>query len=244
MSSQQQKVKGVVDVVFLVDVTGSMSHCIDALKGNIQAFVRTLTEGGGPNDPRPVVKDFRIKVVGYRDAVYDSNWFIEHPFTASVDEAAAHIGSLTAEGGGDLPESLLDALHKVCSMPQTMQGSPAEPNKWRFRHSATRVVVIFTDAPFHPTMSYPDGRGGGISDVVNVATTNRIIIEFFVPDMDCFAELEQIDGCNGHKIPFDSSKENGAALALQEFTKDTQSFSRVMVALAKSISVASYVPSL
>ena len=34
--------KGVVDIVFLIDATGSMKHCIDAVKSNIQAFCRDL----------------------------------------------------------------------------------------------------------------------------------------------------------------------------------------------------------
>ena len=44
MNGQQQpKVKGVVDIVFLLDITGSMEPCINAVKDNIQAFVATLT---------------------------------------------------------------------------------------------------------------------------------------------------------------------------------------------------------
>ena len=242
MPDQYPRVKGVVDVVFLIDVTGSMSHCIEALKSNIKAFVRTMTERGGPNDEGPLVKDFRIKIVGYRDAVCDPNWFVEHPFTSSVDDAILNIGSLTAEGGGDEPESLLDALHKVCSMSETDGGEPHEPGKWRFRYAATRVVIIFTDATFHPTMSYPEGHGGGVSDVENLAVTKNVIIEFFAPDLDCFAEIQAINLCNGHCIAFDSSKANGAATALEGFTRDKANFSRVMKALAKSVTTSSYVP--
>ncbi len=242
MPDQYPRVKGVVDVVFLIDVTGSMSHCIEALKSNIKAFVRTLTEGGGPNDAGPLVKDFRIKIVGYRDAVCDLNWFVEQPFTSSVDDAVLHIGSLTAEGGGDEPESLLDALHRVCSMSETDDGAPLEPGKWRFRRAATRVVIVFTDATFHPTMSYPEGRGGGVSDVRNLVMTKRVLVEFFVPDLDCFVDIEAFDKCNGHRIPFDSSKVNGAATALEEFTRDKVNFSKVMLALAKSVSRSSEVP--
>ena len=62
MSEQHTKVKGVVDIVFLIDVSGSMAHCIEALKENIKSFVKTLTSGdGGPNEAGPAVKDFRIK---------------------------------------------------------------------------------------------------------------------------------------------------------------------------------------
>ncbi|HVF41195.1 MAG TPA: hypothetical protein VM939_14930, partial [Gemmatimonadaceae bacterium] len=59
------KTKGVADVVFLVDVSGSMSTCIDALRRNIEAFIDSLSSGDA-NNAAPV-KDWRGKVVGYRD---------------------------------------------------------------------------------------------------------------------------------------------------------------------------------
>jgi hypothetical protein len=238
MSDQQAKFKGVVDIVFLIDVTGSMAHCIDALKGNIKAFVKTMVEGaGGPNDSGPVVKDFRIKVVGFRDVNCDREWFVESPFTSSVDEAHSRISALVAEGGGDEPESLLDALHKVCSMGQTERGVPPDPARWRYRREARRVVVIFTDASFHPVMAYPEGRGGDVHDVVNVANQQKIMVECFVPDVACYDDsISRIDGANAHKIPFDPSDEKGAVIALENFTRDKANFAKVMQALAKTVS--------
>ena len=101
MSEQHTKVKGVVDIVFLIDVSGSMAHCIEALKENIKSFVKTLTSGdGGPNEAGPAVKDFRIKVAAYRDAIADHEWFVEHPFTASVDDVHGHLATLVASSHG------------------------------------------------------------------------------------------------------------------------------------------------
>ena len=68
MSDSAPKAKGIADIVFLIDVTGSMSHCIDALQANLQSFVQVMTHGdGSPNSSGPLVSDWRIKVVGYRD---------------------------------------------------------------------------------------------------------------------------------------------------------------------------------
>jgi hypothetical protein len=39
------KTKGVADIVFVVDVSGSMATCIDALRANIEAFVDSLSRG-------------------------------------------------------------------------------------------------------------------------------------------------------------------------------------------------------
>ena len=56
------KTKGVADIVFLVDVSGSMAPCIDALRRNIEVFVDSLSKGDA-NNAAPV-KDWRGKVVG------------------------------------------------------------------------------------------------------------------------------------------------------------------------------------
>lgn len=244
MSDQQPKVTGVVDLVFLIDATGSMAHCIEAIKGNIKVFVKTMVEGeGGANSAGPVVKDFRIKVVGFRDANCDSPWIVENPFTSSVDEVYAHLGDLEATGGGDEPESLLDALHKVSCMGQTDAGAPADPQRWRYRRDAARIVVIFTDASFHPEMAYPEARGGGLEDVVNAANNQRVIVEYFVPDMPCYGDsLSRIDGANGHLIPYDPSNDRGAVIALESYTRDKANFAKVMQALAKTVSKSAAVP--
>ena len=59
------KTKGVADIVFMIDVSGSMAPCIDALRQNIETFVDSLSSGDA-NNAAPV-KDWRAKVVGYRD---------------------------------------------------------------------------------------------------------------------------------------------------------------------------------
>ena len=40
---QYHKVKGVVDICFLIDATGSMQPCIDDIKNNIKKFFTMLT---------------------------------------------------------------------------------------------------------------------------------------------------------------------------------------------------------
>lgn len=76
------KTKGVADLVFLVDVSGSMANCIDALPVNIEAFVDSLSRGDG-NNAAPV-RDWRAKVVGCRDfeaAAHDSlPWMVDNAF--------------------------------------------------------------------------------------------------------------------------------------------------------------------
>ncbi|HYQ15342.1 MAG TPA: hypothetical protein VEQ58_06290, partial [Polyangiaceae bacterium] len=109
------KTKGVADIVFVVDITGSMAPCIDALRKNIEAFIESLSHGDGNNVA--AVRDWRGKVVGYRDIESAESeglpWIVDNGFVRDAAALKAQLAALKAEGGGDEPESLLDTLYKV-----------------------------------------------------------------------------------------------------------------------------------
>jgi hypothetical protein len=174
-----KKVKGVVDIVFLVDITGSMQHCIDALKKNISSFIDTLTTKS-PNNESPV-KHWRGKVVGFRDFKVDKQAFIDNPFVEEAVALRQQLSLLQAEGGGDEPESLLEALYRLATMGQTEKSAQSfDPHKWRYRTQAARVLVAFTDASYHETMTEPSG--GTADEVINAIHANRIILSLFAPE--------------------------------------------------------------
>jgi hypothetical protein len=231
------KRKGVVDLVFILDATGSMAPCIEAVKRNIRAFIATLAAGSGrePNGS-PAVIDWRIRIVGYRDANYSNDWLFDNPFVRSIEEAYAQLDALEVGDGGDEPESLLEAIHAVCSTPESERAQTEDPGRWRHRREACRVVVVLTDASFHPVMAGGPASGGTVEDVQNAVMNARVYLRGFVPDMDCYVGLESIDRADLQRIPFDASKSDGAIEALEKWTRDQKSFARVMDALAKSIS--------
>ena len=235
MADQNQKTKGVVDIVFLLDVTGSMQPCIDALKNNIATFIDTLTIKGANND-NPV-KHWRAKAVGYRDAKEDREWFADSPFVEDPAALKAQLSALKASGGGDEPESLLDALHRVATMAATGKAAPAEADKWRYRSEAARVVVAFTDASYHPTMEQP--KDGTVSDVINAIHSNRIILNLFAPEMPCHDALAAADKSEYMAIPTNGKT---AVEALNEFTSDQSNFRKTLEALAKSVSKSADTP--
>src|SRR5688500_1895187 len=76
------KTKGVADIVFLIDVSGSMAPIIDALRRNIEMFIDSLSHGDA-NNAAPV-KDWRGKVMGYRDIEHAQAeglpWIEDRPF--------------------------------------------------------------------------------------------------------------------------------------------------------------------
>lgn len=226
-----EKVKGVVDIVFLLDISGSMQPSIDALRDNINGFVNSLASpdanGGSP------VKDWRIKVAGYRDSLADGKqWWVEFPFSTSVDEVRSNLASLEAKGGGDEPESLLDALHKVASLPTTERSDAPNPDMWRHRHAAARVVIFFTDATYHPKVAIDEAKGATVDDVGREIQNARIILVGYCPEHDCYQDLAAIDRSI---LEFVGDMSN-AETAMVEYTSNPDNFRQALAALAKTVS--------
>ena len=230
------KTKGVADIVFVVDISGSMAPCIDALRQNIEAFVETLSRGDA-NNAAPV-KDWRAKVVGYRDFDAATSeglpWIVDNSFVADTGALKAQLAGLQANGGGDEPESLLDALYKIATMDATAKGAQSiEAGKWRYRSDAARVVVVFTDASFKETMGIPEAKGGSLQDVANVVMANRIILSIFAPNFEGYDRLSQIDKSEWEVVEFEGLN---AQEALQKFTADPVNFRNTLKQLAASVS--------
>ncbi len=231
----KSKVKGVVDIVFLVDVTGSMQICIDALKSNISAFIDSLTTKS-PNNESPV-RHWRGRVCGFRDYKVDKEPFLDNPFVEDAGQLREQLALLTADGGGDEPESLLDALYRLATVGETEKSAQTfDPNKWRYRSQAARIVVAFTDASYHEIMTEPSG--GAVDEVINALHANRIILSLFAPDMECHNKLSQADKSEYTAIPWDQSSATGAQAALAQFTSDQTNFRKTLDMLAKSVSAS------
>lgn len=123
------KVKGVADVVFVFDCTGSMDPYIDGVKDNVASLIK------GFNATANVKLDWRVRAMGYKDFFVDKDCLInDFLFTDDADEFANNqLARLRADGGGDEKESALDALWYALKR-----------TDWRPR--CTKVIVLFTDA--------------------------------------------------------------------------------------------------
>jgi hypothetical protein len=230
------KTKGVADIVFVLDVSGSMAPCIDALRQNIETFVNSLSSGDA-NNAAPV-KDWRAKVVGYRDLETAESeglpWLVDNEFVRDTAALKAQLAGLEANGGGDEPESLLDVLYKIATMEAVAKGAQTiEAGKWRYRSDAARVVIIFTDASFKETMTIPEAKGGSLQDVANVVMANRIILSIFAPNFEGYDRLSQIDKSEWEVVEFEGLT---AQEALQKFTSDPVNFRTTLKQLAASVS--------
>jgi len=233
---QRAKTKGVADIVFLIDVSGSMTPVIDALRKNIETFIDSLSTGDANN--AAAVKDWRGKVVGYRDIESAESdglpWIEDNPFVRDAVALKAQLATLKAAGGGDEPESLLDAIYTVATMEATPKGAQGEePTRWRYRSEAARVVVVFTDASFKETLSVPAAKGGSLQDVANVVMANRIILSLFAPNFEGYDRLSQIDKSEWEVVEYEGLS---AQEALQKFTSDPAHFRTTLKQLAASVS--------
>jgi Mg-chelatase subunit ChlD len=125
----------VVEVVFVLDTTGSMSGLIDAAKANIWSIARTMASA----QPQP---DIRVGLVAYRDR--GDNYVTQVvDLSSDLDSMYATLMDFTADGGGDGPEAvneaLYDAVHTV---------------KWSQDPKAYQVIFLVGDA--QPHMDYSD----------------------------------------------------------------------------------------
>jgi hypothetical protein len=130
-----------VDIVFCIDVTGSMTPIIDTVKANALRFyddVQTNLTAKGKT-----VDELRVRVVAFRDFAADGEAALqESPFYRLPDDQAVFrqfVEGLVAEGGGDHPESGLEAVALAMNSPWTSRGDRRR-----------QVVVVWTDQPAHP----------------------------------------------------------------------------------------------
>ena len=95
------------ELVFVIDSTGSMGDAINNVKTGITSFVNSLETQG---------VNLRIGIVEYRDIEEDGlDSTIIHelnhsPWMNSTSEMVGVLGGIAADGGGDIPESVIDGL--------------------------------------------------------------------------------------------------------------------------------------
>lgn len=124
-------VSNAIDIVFLMDSTRSMTPFIDSLKQNCIEFANIVSAEG---------HDCRLGLVGFGDV--ELNEPIEvFPPTDDLSGFRNKVGNLQVTGGGDNPESSVEALRRAMTIP--------------FRDGARVCLVHITDADCHNTDQLP-----------------------------------------------------------------------------------------
>ncbi len=125
----------VIDVVFVLDTTGSMSGLIQTAKEKIWSIASTMAAA----QPTP---EIRIGLVGYRDRG-DAYVTRKVDLSDDLDSVYAALMDFQADGGGDTPESVNEALHVAVNA-----------MSWSEKDQAYQVIFLVGDAP--PHMDYQD----------------------------------------------------------------------------------------
>jgi hypothetical protein len=143
------------DIVFLSDTTGSMGGAI----ANVQANANSIMSSVAADQPTA-----EFAAAQYKDG--DPKFCSSDPFafrldqalTASMADVQAGVGTWTASGGCDTPESQINALYQLATDPGV-----------GFRSDSTRIVVWFGDSSGHdPSL------GHTLTDAINALVAARI----------------------------------------------------------------------
>lgn len=154
-----------VDIVFLVDITGSMSNVIASVRDSVASFISAIDESGVRGT---------VSVVSFQDTVGVNVTFQEpspsverSPFfepvplgnAAAVEEIRSFVNRLEANSGADAPENLSGAIDFARNNviggteqnPNVIDGSddPRQTSPFPALTSDRQVFVALTDSTFH-----------------------------------------------------------------------------------------------
>lgn len=122
-----------VEVVFVLDTTGSMGGLIDGAKQTIWSIANAIATG----EPHPGIS---MGLIGFRDRGDDYVTTLT-PLTADLDAVYTTLMGFSAGGGGDGPESVNQALHEAITK-----------ISWSDDRETLRLVYLVGDA--EPHMDY------------------------------------------------------------------------------------------
>ena len=132
-----QQVQERVEVAFVLDTTGSMADLIDGAKRKIWSIASTIV------DTNPDA-EISMALVAYRDRGDD--YVVQTtPLSEDIQGLYGKLVKLEADGGGDTPESVNEALQNAIN-----------DLKWSSGDHVKRIVFLVGDAP--PHMDYEQER--------------------------------------------------------------------------------------
>ena len=140
-----------VDIVFALDISGSMQWAINGTSKGIQGFADALAKNQ---------IDARVGLVGFRDTTLrQPQTFIKingELLTTDFAKFRDEVGKLRAGGGGAEGESSLDGI--------------ADAADYEFRPQVARVVIMVTDEG----PKKPDGRMASVEDTAKYVKQKKI----------------------------------------------------------------------
>lgn len=143
------------DVMFVLDVTGTMKFAIDGIEKGLETVIGKLEKRGidadvgltvfrdrkRGNNGKPSANDLALKIT---DDPHTFTFKNGKQFTDKKKEFRELVQKLEAEGGGDIPENSLEAMKHAAEA--------------KTRKGVSRVMILITDAPPHDPGKNPEKR--------------------------------------------------------------------------------------
>lgn len=120
----------IVELMFVIDTTGSMGDEIEFLKSEIEYVVAQIYESNPTTE-------IRLALLFYRDS-NDTYLTKYYDFSTDIDEQNNKLSQQSANGGGDFPEAVATALDEAI-------------NKSWSSENTTKLLFHVLDAPPHYT---------------------------------------------------------------------------------------------
>ena len=186
-----------VEVTFVLDTTSSMSQLIEGAKQKIWTIARHMATGR----PAPTIK---LGLIGYRDR-FDEYVTKPYDLTDDIDLMYGHLIEFRAAGGGDMPESVNQALYEAVTNVT-----------WSKDPKTLKIIFLVGDAPPHmdyaDDVKYPETiqlakRAGIIINTIQCgsnAQTTPIWQEIASKADGAFVQIDQSGGMTAIRTPFDA----------------------------------------
>jgi Mg-chelatase subunit ChlD len=167
-----------MDVVFAMDSTSSMVPFIEEARRVVDHLITKLAA---------VVPNLRLALVAYRDEGDD---FITRHLDLTSDryEILNFMDDCKAEGGGDFPEAVCEALNRSI-------------NTLMWRPKAKKVIILIGDAPFHPKDSneidrllraFSNQEEPGVVNTIYIGPLNNPMTEKQKTAVDSMKHIAQV----------------------------------------------------
>ena len=201
---KKKKIKKNVDIVYLMDATGSMGKEIDAAKKKVKDILDELNEKF-----KDLNLNFKFGAVFYRDKIDskdDKNEFF--PLTDDMDKLKVFISKIKPYGGGDAPEDWVEgynlALNKI---------------EWR---DGLKLIIHIADAGAHGEEfsrgdKYKDQGPLLCEEIKKCVEKNINIIGFIITKkpQQSFEKMKEV--YEEHKL---NVKNNGQFIDLYNFNRE------------------------
>ncbi len=197
VTTEARAARPTLDVVFVLDTTGSMGGLIEGAKQKIWSIASRMASG----TPTPRI---RVGLVGYRDKTDD---YVTKRFDLSedLDGVYTNLQGFQAGGGGDGPEHVGRALGEAVSL-----------MSWSQDPKAAKMIFLVGDAPAHD--DYNDGwntrvwakKSIGQGIVVNTVrcgtdvTTENLFRDLSLLADGSYVSIQQSGGMVAVATPFDT----------------------------------------